>query len=64
MSELVFIVEEEADGGFVAHAVGESIVTQADTREELTAMVRDAVKCHFDRPQDAPSQVRLQLFGK
>ena len=39
MSELVFNVEQEPDGGFVAVAVGESIVTQGDTWDELQAMV-------------------------
>ena len=35
MHELVFEVTQESDGGFVAEALGESIVTQADTWEEL-----------------------------
>jgi len=31
VNELVFTITQEADGGFVAEALGESIVTQADT---------------------------------
>jgi predicted RNase H-like HicB family nuclease len=51
MDELVFEVAQEPDGGFVAEALGESIVTQADTWEELRANVREAVKAfYFDRP--------------
>jgi predicted RNase H-like HicB family nuclease len=62
MDELMFIVEQESDGGFVAHAVGHGIFTQADTREELSEMVRDAVKCHFDRPEDMPKRIRLHFI--
>ena len=62
MDELTFIVEQEADGGFVAHAVGQSIFTQADTRVQLDEMVRDAVRCHFDRPEDMPKRIRLHFI--
>jgi hypothetical protein len=48
VNEVIFDVQEdEVGGGFVASAVGHSIVTQAESREELRAMVRDAVNCHF-----------------
>ena len=46
--EMIFLVETSPDGGYVAHALGHSIITQADSSEELTEMVRDAVRCHFD----------------
>jgi predicted RNase H-like HicB family nuclease len=60
MDELVFEITQESDGGYVAEALGESIVTQADTWEELRANVREAVKAfYFDRP--APSRLRLHL---
>ncbi|MGH8020565.1 MAG: type II toxin-antitoxin system HicB family antitoxin [Opitutaceae bacterium] len=60
MNELVFTVTQEADGGFVAEALGESIITQADTWEELRANVREAVTAfYFDRP--APQRLRLHL---
>ncbi len=58
MNELVFSVTQEADGGFVAEALGESIITQADSWEELRANVREAVTAfYFDRP--APQRLRL-----
>lgn len=44
MSELVFEVTQEADGGYVAEALGESIFTQGDTWDGLCANVREAVK--------------------
>jgi hypothetical protein len=60
MNELVFEITQESDGGFVAEALGESIVTQADTWDELRANVREAVKAfYFDRP--APARLRLHL---
>lgn len=60
MGELVFEITQEADGGFVAEALGESIITQADTWEELRGHVREAVAAYyFDRP--APARLRLHL---
>ncbi len=48
VSEIIFHVEhDEIDGGYVATALGHSIVTQAESVDELRTMVRDAVKCHF-----------------
>ncbi|MGA1206059.1 MAG: type II toxin-antitoxin system HicB family antitoxin [Opitutales bacterium] len=59
MSEIIFeIREDETEGGFVARALGHSIVTQADTWEELRTNVRDAVRCHFEEGQ-APGVIRL-----
>ena len=60
MNELVFEVTQEADGGFVAEAIGESIFTEADNWDALRANVREAVKAfYFDCP--APARVRLHL---
>lgn len=47
-SEIIFDVSESPEGGYEAHALGFAIFTQADTLEELRAMVQDAVRCHFD----------------
>ncbi len=59
MTEIIFEVrEEEVEGGFVARALGHSIVTQADTWEALRANVRDAVRCHFEEGK-APGVIRL-----
>ena len=60
MTEILFIVEEATEGGYIAHAVGPSIVTEADDLDQLRAMVRDAVRCHYE---DAarPKVIRLHL---
>jgi predicted RNase H-like HicB family nuclease len=60
MSEIVFEVVQESDGGFVAECLSEDIFTQADTWEELRGNVREAVAAYFfDRP--LPSSIRLHL---
>ena len=58
MPELIFVVEEAPEGGFLARALGVSIFTEADTLAELPAKVRDAVRCHFEEGK-APKVVRL-----
>ena len=60
MNEIVFEVSQDADGGFVAEAIGESIFSQADTWDELKANVREAVQAfYFDSMP--PSSIRLRL---
>ncbi|OIP12577.1 MAG: 2-oxoisovalerate dehydrogenase [Armatimonadetes bacterium CG2_30_66_41] len=59
-TELLFLVEESAEGGFQARAMGQSIFTEADTLEELRSAVLDAVDCHFE-PTERPRLVRLHL---
>ena len=58
-SEIVFIVEEADEGGYFARALGHSIVTQAETADELDEMVREAVYVHFD-PDERPTAIRLR----
>jgi len=60
MKELIFEVTQDADGGFVAEALGESIFTQADNWDELRANVREAVQAfYFDSAP--PASIRLRL---
>lgn len=56
--ELIFLVQDSAEGGYEARAVGESIFTGGETIEEIKANVRDAVRCHFEG-EDCPKTVRL-----
>lgn len=60
MNEIIFMVEEAVEGGYIASALGASIVTEADTLPELREMVRDAVQCHFDQGE-APGIIRLHF---
>jgi len=59
MTELVFLVEEDPEGGLTARAAGPAIFTQADTLDELRRNVREAVLCHFEKPEDRPRVIRL-----
>jgi len=60
MNEIIFLVEEAAEGGFTARALGESIFTEAETLDTLRQQVRDAVSCHFDEGR-APKVIRLHF---
>jgi hypothetical protein len=60
MTELVFLVEDAVEGGYVARALSASIVTEADDIATLRESIRDAVRCHFDGP-DAPVVIRLHF---
>ena len=60
MSELIFVVEEAAEGGYTARALGASIFTEAETLDELRSNILDAVRCHFG-DGDRPKMVRLHL---
>jgi len=45
--EIIFMVEEDIDGGFIAKALGHAIFTQGENLEELKTNIQDAVRCHF-----------------
>ena len=61
MSEIVFLIEDDVDGGYTTHALGESIFTQADDIDSLKQMLRDAVRCHFPDEQSRPKVIRLHI---
>ena len=60
MAELVFEVVQEADGGYCAECLTESIFTEADSWEQLRENVLEATSAFFfDRPK--PERIRLHL---
>jgi hypothetical protein len=59
-NEIIFLVSDSPEGGFEARALGHSIYTEADTADELRAMVRDAVAVHFDEAE-RPAVIRLHI---
>lgn len=59
-SEIIFEVTHALEGGYDARALGHSVFTQGDDRDDLKAMARDAVACHFNG-EDTPSVIRLNL---
>ena len=61
MKELIFEVSEDIQGGYTASALGVGIHTQAESVEELKAMVRDAVECYYEDGDEKPSLIRLHF---
>ncbi len=59
MTEIIFEVTEAEEGGFWARALGQSIFTQGETWEELRDRVKEAVGCHFLKPEEKPKVIRL-----
>jgi hypothetical protein len=59
--EIIFLVEEAPEGGYVARALGYSIFTESDTLDAIREEIKDAVRCHFDEDQK-PSIVRLHFI--
>lgn len=60
MTEIIFVVEESPEGGFIARALGASIFVETDSLDQLQAQVRDAVACHFEDDQ-RPKVIRLHF---
>lgn len=58
--EIVFSVQQESDGGFVAECLSHDIFVQADDWDGLRAQVLDAVAGYFF-DTDKPSSVRLHF---
>ena len=58
-TEIIFMVEDDVEGGFNATALGVNIFTQADTISELKIMIKDAIICHFQNEMERPKAIRL-----
>jgi hypothetical protein len=62
MRELIFEVTQEDDGGFCAECLTDSIVTEADTWDQLRQNVKEVVRAfYFDQPDELPASIRLRL---
>ena len=60
MKEIVFLVEESQENGYIAKAVNHSIYTQGENLDELKLMIGDAVRCHFDEAE-MPDLIHLHV---
>lgn len=58
-TELLFLVEDDPEGGFSARAVQASIFVQGENLDEIRQAIRDAVSCHFNEPSECPPVIRL-----
>ena len=63
IAEIIFEVTESDEDGYEARALGHSIFTQADDWNDLKAMARDAVLCHFEHG-NVPRMIRLHRIGE
>ena len=54
-------LQVEFKGGYTASALGYGIHTQGEDWNDLKAMVRDAVLCHFDDTMLRPKLIRLHF---
>jgi hypothetical protein len=61
VNEIIFVVEQAPEGGYVARALGLSIFAEADDLEMLQTELRDAVHCHFEDDAERPRIIRLHL---
>jgi predicted RNase H-like HicB family nuclease len=61
IKEIIFLVEEDDEGGYIAKAVNQSIFTQADNLQELRELIKDAVHCHYPDEQNRPQLIRLHI---
>lgn len=59
--EIIFLVEEAPEGGYVARALGYSIFTESDTLDAIREEIKDAIRCHFDEG-NIPRMVRLHFI--
>jgi hypothetical protein len=60
-TEIIFLVEQDPEGGYTAQALEHSIFTEAEDLATLKIMVKDAVHCHFDTSADRPKIIRLHI---
>jgi predicted RNase H-like HicB family nuclease len=61
IKEIIFLVEEDDEGGYIAKAINQSIFTQADSLQELRELIKDAVHCHYPDEQNRPQLIRLHI---
>ncbi|MCG7848950.1 MAG: hypothetical protein M8349_08275 [ANME-2 cluster archaeon] len=61
MNEIIFLIEDDLEGGYNAQALGYSIFTEGETVEEIKENIMNALRCHFDDAKDIPSVIRLHF---
>lgn len=59
-TEIIITVEEAPEGGYLAHAVGEAVVVEADSMSDLRAQVPPRGFLSFRR-RGAPKLIRLHF---
>ncbi len=61
VKEIIFLVEEDPEGGYTDKALDHAIFTEGETLEEVKKNIKDALRCHFNDEVDIPSVIRLHI---
>jgi predicted RNase H-like HicB family nuclease len=59
ITELLFLVEDDPEGGFCARALQTGIFVQGETMDEIRTAVREAIECHYENADARPAVIRL-----
>jgi len=62
MNEILFLIEEDIEGGFTAKAAQVPIFTEAESEESIKKMISDALRCHFEEEKDIPPIIKLHFI--
>lgn len=54
VNEIVFLIEEDPEGGYTARVLGEPIFTEGETVDEIREAIREAPRTHFDDTTQLP----------
>lgn len=60
MTSVTFIIDEIFTGGFIAKAMGVSILTEAESYEQIKEKIKKAVHCHFEGAE-LPKVIKLHF---
>jgi predicted RNase H-like HicB family nuclease len=60
-TEIIFLVEQDPEGGYIARALTVAIFTEAEDLDSLKNEIRDAIHCHFETEAERPKIIRLHI---
>ena len=60
-TEIIFEIAETCEGRYDARTLGQGIFTQGEDWNDLKAMARDAVHCHFDYTTPQSKVIRFSF---
>lgn len=60
MTSVTFIIDEIFTGGYTAKAMGVSILTEAESYEQIKENIKKAVHCHFES-DELPKVIKLHF---
>ena len=61
-TEIILEVTEACEDGYEARVLGQGLFTQGEDWNDLKAMVRDVVLCHFNDTMQRPKLIRLHFI--